>query len=813
MNTIRTRRSAAMPSAPESGMPADGTGTSGFPALVARKQDRHAEVILAEPDAAPSIDDRLLHALHGYAEGRLAAGEANQALALVEADLPELVRAYRIGYLQSDYHNALSTPQRRALAGLDLGNALVLPATDEQGAVVDLHVVHLTRSEHRNDGCFDGPRGLIGAGIVAVAKQLIITDDFRWLARLVRQGYHDVLLVRGLDDVQQNAARIAAAGIRQVTVRARCNGEEIAEAYRAVGIFVAVEREPVTGDDRVQVPTPVVALPASQPQPTGPRWADPEPTATAPPVATEGDPEAAVKEGDTPVAAPLLLVEFNTDQDVAIFQVGPVRYAVELAAPDQPLRQVVVRRGPASHQDRFSLAVRAQCERFAASAARRVDLPRERVLGHLQEAWCQIRAHEDALNETPVVVLDEADRAMAENVLRDPRLLDRITADLSALGWAGEDRAKGLLYLTAVSRLLPRPLWSVYRATAGAAPWQSLGMIAALLPPEACLTFHRLTETVLRQTDGRSLRHKLLLVDGAETLRPEGAIALRALREWGSVGWQQVLATTGEAIPNRTAGLVGEVKGPVAVLAAAAGDLDRRCRDCFVQVSVDESPEQTARVLAAQRARHGRAAVSADEVRAIAARHHALQRLLRPATVVIPFVERIDFPVTSIRHRDEHEAFLILVEASALLHQFQRQRDHEGAILAEEADFDHARTLAGELLGAAGDGLSRQSRQLLQRLFATGTTAFTLADLGGLLPDWTYYTYRATAEELVHMGHCTATGGGQGRKRHYELAVDGEPASGLRLRPATDTSTDHASRPCATFCAPSQGVIPITQAS
>ena len=48
-----------------------------------------------------------------------------------------------------------------------------------------------------------------------------------------------------------------------------------------------------------------------------------------------------------------------------------------------------------------------------------------------------------------------------------------------------------------------------------------------------------------------------------------------------------------------------DARGPVAVLAAAAGDLDLRCRDSFLAVTVDESPEQTARVLAAQNRKHG----------------------------------------------------------------------------------------------------------------------------------------------------------------------------------------------------------------
>ena len=38
-------------------------------------------------------------------------------------------------------------------------------------------------------------------------------------------------------------------------------------------------------------------------------------------------------------------------------------------------------------------------------------------------------------------------------------------------------------------------------------------------------------------------------------------------------------------------------------------------------------------------------------------------------------------------------------------------------------------------------------RHLLQRLFAAHITEFVFSDLSDLVADWTYYTYRACAEE------------------------------------------------------------------
>jgi len=190
-------------------------------------------------------------------------------------------------------------------------------------------------------------------------------------------------------------------------------------------------------------------------------------------------------------------------------------------------------------------------------------------------------------------------------------------------------------------------------------------------------------------------------------------------------------------------------------------------------------------VLEAQRRQTALGAIAASQAEAIIRRHHALQRLLRPGPVAIPFVDRIAFPQTSLRHRDEQAAFLRLIAATAILHQHQRQKDAAGAVVATDADFHHAHAIAGHLLGQGGDGLSRYGRQLFQRLVATQTRDFVLSDLGGLMSDWTHYTFRAAAEELVAMGYCSASGGGQGRARRYTLLarpVAGAP--GIALLPA-----------------------------
>jgi hypothetical protein len=291
------------------------------------------------------------------------------------------------------------------------------------------------------------------------------------------------------------------------------------------------------------------------------------------------------------------------------------------------------------------------------------------------------------------------------------------------------------MYLTAVSRFLPQPVWAVYQAGAGAAPWAGVDAVAQLTPPEDRATFHHQTSATDRQP-------RLLVLDQAETVRPDAALKLRIMRERASV----------------------------AVLAAAAGQLDPRCRDGFLTVTVDESPKQTELILAEQRKQQGVCRVPAPA--AIQARHHAAQRLLERLPVAIPFADRIVFPASRVRHRDEQRWFLSLIAASALLHQRQRRRENQ-VICASEADFDIVRSLTAGLIGIAGCSIGPVAERLLQAMWASGVKDFTLPALADLFPNWSRWTFRAALQDLTDFGHLTTITerlrGGRSQRRHYAL--------------------------------------------
>ena len=768
-----------------------------------------------EPEARPPLTPHLLTLLHQYARKRFEAGESQGTLNGLGLDIPELIAAYRIGYLPSTYRQALPKAAQQSLAGTRYADALFLPAYAEDGTLVDGLVLRTHSRPALVPSFWSASRGLLAPELIRERTDLTITDTVSCLARMFRQGFRDVLLMRGIDDARNNATRLRQAGVVRVRLQVRHDVDAYAALFQAAGLAVEVVQSAVTdvrsdhGGAVEPAPTPTPVPITAPPSPTvasaavnAPASAQEVlfslagsvvPAAAAPPPAPAAAVPAAPAVPSTPAASSqLTLVEEDRSAETYVFEVGPFRYAVEARTDGRTRRRVVARCGGKPIQDDFDLAVPRACERFAHNAAATLGRPATLIQSHVLALLPLVRAQEEARDRIPTVPISADDRTAGIALLDAPDLLHRVASDLSALGWISEDRAKQVLYLVAISRLLPSPVWAVYQAGHGAAPWQGIGYVAALTPPEARLVFHRLSESVLLHTDRASLRHRLLILDAAETIRPEAAVALRVLHERGGIGWATATAATG----GSPAQGLGEARGPVAVLAAAAGPLDPRCRDAFLTVLADASPAQTAASLAMQRSRlladGTTAATAASLVSDVIARHHAAQRLLERLPVRIPFADRIIFPASRLRHRDEQAWFLGLVAAHALLHQRQRTRA-DGAVVATEADFAAVVACTAGLLGAESAGIAAPARHLLSLLFTHGVTAFTMADLAGLLPDWTRYAFRAALQDLCDFGHVERLDGdrergqGRGRLQSFRLAVRSaaEPAraNGIRLRP------------------------------
>jgi DNA-binding transcriptional ArsR family regulator len=166
---------------------------------------------------------------------------------------------------------------------------------------------------------------------------------------------------------------------------------------------------------------------------------------------------------------------------------------------------------------------------------------------------------------------------------------------------------------------------------------------------------------------------------------------------------------------------------------------------------------------------------------AIKHKHWNAQRLLLPLPVVIPFAEAIEFPDQWMRARRDNARFLNLIEVSAFVHQYQRER-RNGAIVAGIADYAVAYRLARTILEGTLADLKLSLKEAYGKIRALfeekGKPSLTRREIREALnmPD---ATLRNHLNELVQLEYLRAIeGGGQGSLVRYQLTeVTREPVS------------------------------------
>jgi hypothetical protein len=175
--------------------------------------------------------------------------------------------------------------------------------------------------------------------------------------------------------------------------------------------------------------------------------------------------------------------------------------------------------------------------------------------------------------------------------------------------------------------------------------------------------------------------------------------------------------------------------------------------------------------------------------------HQQAQRLLQPLRVVIPFARQLTFRTDQTRYRRDHAHYLSLIAASALGHQYQRQRvtqQGEPCLLATLDDLELANRLAGAALAAASHSLLPQTRQLLRQISTyVGQRAqqqrippeqvrFTQRQLREALA-WSDHSLRRQLRRLVELEYVLTYRTGQGNQRAYQLLHGGQDGEGMPL--------------------------------
>jgi hypothetical protein len=390
-------------------------------------------------------------------------------------------------------------------------------------------------------------------------------------------------------------------------------------------------------------------------------------------------------------------------------------------------------------------------------------------------------------------LMTDEEEAAALELLRDPRLLDRVLADFEKCGVVGEETNKRIAYLAAVSRLLEKPLAIVVQSASSAGKSSLMEAVLDFMPEEQRESYTAMTGQALFYMGQKNLKHKILAISeqrGADA----ASYPLKLLQ---SEGVLKIASTGKDPVSGKLVTHDYEVECPVMIfLTTTAQDIDEELLNRAIALTVNEDREQTRAIHQRQRESRTIEGHILRRKRAKLVRlHRNAQRLLRPITVVNNH-DVGEFPDTMTRTRRDHAKLLTLIDAIALLHQHQREikripfDDSEMLeyIEATESDVKLAQALADQVgLKPSLDELRPQARKLLALI-----TEMAKAECERLRIEIPVYRFtRRTVREYTKWGDTqlrqhlrrleemeyliVRRGGNQGQLVVYQLAAHEEP--------------------------------------
>jgi DNA primase len=381
-------------------------------------------------------------------------------------------------------------------------------------------------------------------------------------------------------------------------------------------------------------------------------------------------------------------------------------------------------RGDAIHVDTLDLNVDRQKTVFCKRAAEELNVKEEVIRKDLGRVFLQLEALRNeqiqkALNQKDEEIqLSPEEKAAALELLRDPRLMDRILDDFAKCGIVGEETNKKIAYLAAVSRLLDAPLAVMLQSSSAAGKSSLMEATLAMMPEEQRVQYSAMTGQSLFYMGETDLKNKILAIVEEEGAQ-RAAYALKLLQSEAVL----TIASTGK--DPATGKLITHqyrVEGPVMIfLTSTAIEIDEELLNRCLVLTVDEDREQTRAIHRLQRESQTLEGLILKRRRQeIVTLHRNAQRLLKPLPVVNPYAKQLTFPDGLTRTRRDHMKFLALIRAITLLHQYQRpikSVHYDSKVLeyieSTPEDIKLAEELIKQVLGHSLDELPPQTRRLL----------------------------------------------------------------------------------------------------
>lgn len=383
---------------------------------------------------------------------------------------------------------------------------------------------------------------------------------------------------------------------------------------------------------------------------------------------------------------------------------------------------LVVERKDNGHKSRNKLDLYEdkQVEKLSREVSEKLSLRKEEVEGDLYrltdllDSYRESQQGESMEQEQgeEVYPLTVRERSAAEGFLQGADLLHRLNALLGATGIVGEETNRLFLLLVAISYKMPAPLHALIQGSSGSGKTRLLKQVSDCMPAEKVTRLTRVSDKVLYNYPERYFVHRLLCLEDIDGLSEEAEFAFRELQSNGELN----SATSIKLENGQITSGQKTVRGPIASLACTTqGEIYEDNMSRVFLIAVDESAEQTGRIIAYQNNKAGGEIDGKKEQDNKQFIQH-LVRVLLPYEVLNPYASRLQLPADAHKIRRLNDLFLNFVKMITLLHQYQRKKDGKGRLVAEISDVEQAIRIMFDSIVLKVDELDGSLRQFYEQL-------------------------------------------------------------------------------------------------
>jgi hypothetical protein len=283
---------------------------------------------------------------------------------------------------------------------------------------------------------------------------------------------------------------------------------------------------------------------------------------------------------------------------------------------------------------------------------------------------------------------------------KNPELLYKIQKEFERLGLVGEKENALLLYLALVSRLLQKPISIVIKSGSSAGKSFLVKIVQNLFPKDTYIELTGLSPKSLIYFK-EEFKHKFLIIFEVHGFRDDDytELLIRTLLSENKITYAVVEKNNNDGHETK----IIEREGPTGLITTTTlSNIHDENETRLFSITLDEKSDQTKDIKLNIAKSYG--LTSSNENNDVLNDLLNLQKILDTHPVFIPFASKLAelTPDEPLRIRRDFQRILAVIEASALLHQYQREtKEYNGVkhIVAGLEDYFIAKLILEKPLG------------------------------------------------------------------------------------------------------------------